>query len=67
MYLDKLCEMLDKVCDLDNEIYFLGGLNIDWNMLHCALKEKLQVTGAGIGGTARLFVPPLSGVMVIKW
>ena len=42
IYLDKLSGMLDKVCDLDNEIYFLGDLNIDWSMLHCALKQKLQ-------------------------
>lgn len=31
-YLDTLCEMLDNACDLDNEIYFLGDLNIDWGM-----------------------------------
>lgn len=41
-YLDKLCVMLDKVCDLDNEVYFLGDLNIDWNMFNCPLKERMQ-------------------------
>lgn len=33
-YLDKLCKMLDKVRDLDNEIHLLGDLNIDWNILN---------------------------------
>lgn len=41
IYLNKLCEMLDKVCDLDNEIYVLGDININWNMVNCQLKEKL--------------------------
>lgn len=41
-YLGKLCEMLDTVGDFDNEIYFLGDLNIDWNMPFCPLKEKLM-------------------------
>ncbi len=41
MYLDQVCEMLDKVCDSNNEIYFLGGLNIDWNSKECALRRKL--------------------------
>ncbi|XP_054871533.1 uncharacterized protein LOC129350084 [Amphiprion ocellaris] len=33
--------MLGKVCDLNKEIYFLGGLNIDWGLNNCSLKNKL--------------------------
>jgi hypothetical protein len=29
-YLDNMCEMLDNVCDINREVYFLGDLNIDW-------------------------------------
>ena len=29
--------------------------------------HRQQTTGAGVGETTRLFVPPLSGVIVIKW
>ena len=29
--LDKMCEMLDNVCDIDREVYFLGDLNMDLN------------------------------------
>ena len=43
-YLDQLCLMLDKVCDLGHETYFLGDTNIDWNSCNCTLKEKLQST-----------------------
>ena len=28
-YLDNMCEMLDNVCDINREVYFLGDLNID--------------------------------------
>lgn len=42
IYLDRLCEMLNKMCDFDNEIHFFGGLNIDWDMVNCPLEEKLQ-------------------------
>ena len=36
------CEMLDNVCNINREVYFLGGFNID-----CPLKKKLQnVTSA---------------------
>lgn len=41
MYLDQICEMLDRACDINNEIYFLGDLNIDWNSRCCALRNKL--------------------------
>lgn len=43
-YLNQLCLMLDEVCDLGHEIYFLGDTNIDWNSSSCPLKEKLQST-----------------------
>lgn len=42
MYLDLICDMLDKVCDLKNEVYFLGDLNIDWGVKSCALRSKLS-------------------------
>jgi hypothetical protein len=29
-YLNNICEMLDSVCDVNREVYFLGDLNIDW-------------------------------------
>ena len=29
-YLENMCEMLDNVCDINREVYFLGDLNIDW-------------------------------------
>jgi hypothetical protein len=25
-----MCEMLDNLCDINREVYFLGDLNIDW-------------------------------------
>jgi hypothetical protein len=46
-YLDNICEMLDNVCDINREVYFLGDLNIDWLSSSCPLKKKLQtVTSA---------------------
>jgi len=41
--LDHICYMLDIVCDLDMQIYFLGDLNIDWSLNNCSLKNKLQL------------------------
>lgn len=41
MYLDQVREMLDRVCDSNNEIYFLGDFNIDWNSKECPLRHKL--------------------------
>ena len=46
-YLDNMCEMLDNVCDIKREVYFLGDLNIDWLSTSCPLKKKFQtVTSA---------------------
>ena len=28
-YLDNMCEMLDSVCDINREVYFMGDVNID--------------------------------------
>jgi hypothetical protein len=28
-YLNNMCEMLDSVCDVNREVYFLGDQNID--------------------------------------
>ena len=41
MYLDQMCEMLDRACDLDKEIYFVGDININWDVKSCALRSKL--------------------------
>ena len=41
MYLDQICEMLDRVCDSDNEVYFLGDINLNWNNQTCSLRRKL--------------------------
>ena len=39
--------MLDNVCDINREVYFLGDLNIDWLSSSCPLKKKRQtVTNA---------------------
>jgi len=35
--------MLDIVCDLDMQIYFLGDLNIDWSLNNCSLKADCSV------------------------
>ena len=40
-YLDNICEMLDNVCDINKEVYFLGDLNIDLLSSSCPLKKKL--------------------------
>ena len=40
-YLDTMCEMLDNVCDINREVYFLGYLNIDWLSSSCPLRKKL--------------------------
>ena len=44
---DNMCEMLDNVCDINREVYFLGDLNIDWLSSSCPLRKKTQtVTNA---------------------
>lgn len=46
-YLDNLCEMLDRACDVNREIYVLGDLNIYFLSRSCPLKKKLlTVTSA---------------------
>ena len=40
-YLNNMCEMLDSVCDVNREVYFLGNLNIDRFSSSCLLKRKL--------------------------
>jgi hypothetical protein len=42
-----MCKILDNVCDINREVYFLGDLNIDWLSSSCPLMRKLQtVTSA---------------------
>ena len=46
-YPNNMCEMLDSVCDVNREVYFLEDLNIDWFSSRCPLKRKfLTVTSA---------------------
>jgi hypothetical protein len=40
-YLNNMCEMLDSVCDVNREDYFLTDLNIDWFSSSCPLKREL--------------------------
>jgi hypothetical protein len=35
-YLNNMCEMLNSVCDVNREVYFLADLNIDWFSSSCA-------------------------------
>lgn len=41
MYVDQMCEMLDRACDSDKEIYFVGDININWDIKSCTLRGKL--------------------------
>ncbi len=41
-YLDEICEIIDKLCDLDYEVHILADLNINWNMANCPLRDKPQ-------------------------
>ena len=41
IYLDNICKVLDKACDANYEMFFLGDLNIDWNVRDCPLKARL--------------------------
>jgi hypothetical protein len=36
-YLGNMCEMLDNVCDINREVYFLGDLHINWLSSSCPL------------------------------
>ena len=40
-FLDLMCDMLDRVCDMNYEVYFLGDMNINWHMKTCSLRSKL--------------------------
>lgn len=40
-YLDTVCETLDKAGDRNNEIYFMGDLNIDALNQNCPMWKKL--------------------------
>jgi hypothetical protein len=47
-YLNNVCEMLDSVCDVNREVYFLGDLNIDWFSSSCQLKRKLLTSACNL-------------------
>lgn len=35
-------EYLDTICEIVQDIYFMGDFNIDWSSQNCPLKNKLQ-------------------------
>lgn len=43
-YLDKLCDMVERACDENREIYILGDLNINFMVPSCPLKKKIDNT-----------------------
>ena len=45
-YLNNVCEVLDGVCDVNREVYFLGDLNKYCFLSKCLLKRKCTVTSA---------------------
>lgn len=54
VYLDKICKILERVCELNNESYFLGDLNIDWDLPDCSLKLKLKPAADACGLSTRI-------------
>ena len=48
-YLERMCTMLDKVCDLGLETFYLGDLNIDMGSDGCSLKRRLLETTTACG------------------
>ena len=44
--LDNMSEMLDNVCDINREVYFLGDLSINWLSSSCPLKKKIQTVNS---------------------
>lgn len=57
LYLDKVCEMLDKSSISGYEVYFMGDLNIDWASQNCPLKNKLS-DAANICGLTQVIDKP---------
>jgi hypothetical protein len=41
-------EIIDNVCDINREVYFLGDLNIDWLSSSCPLRKKLQTSACNL-------------------
>jgi hypothetical protein len=46
-FLNIMCEMLDSVCDVNRQVYFLGDLHIDCFSISCPLKMKLLTVTSG--------------------
>ena len=40
-YLDDLCDLIDRVSDVNGEMFLLGDMNIDWLANHCPMKKKM--------------------------
>ena len=48
-YLERMCTMLDMVCDLGFETFYLGDLNIDLSIPGCPLRRRLLETTTACG------------------
>lgn len=40
-YLNDLCVLIDRVTDVNSDIFLLGDMNIDWFANQCPMKQKL--------------------------
>lgn len=40
-FLNELCEMIDRVSDMNSEIYLLGDISIDWIADNCPSKTTI--------------------------
>lgn len=56
IYLDKICEMLDKASDENCEMYFMGDLNIDWFAV-CHLRKRLLAIASACNLTQTITLP----------
>lgn len=44
LYLDRLCDMFERACDENRELYVVGDLNINFLVSNCPLKKKILNT-----------------------
>ena len=40
-YLNNLCVLIDRVADVNGDIFLLGDMNIDWFATQCPMKQKM--------------------------
>ncbi len=48
-YLDKICQMIDYISVMGQEIYLTGDFNIDWFSQNCSQENKLLTTTSACG------------------